>query len=110
MRCLIIFFLLAIIGNIKWQYIKTESKPEPHLTTIILDISRSMLAEDITPNRMTVAKNALKNFVESRKDDHFTLIIFAGKAFTVISHSNDQAGILQFLESIHTDYIMQAKP
>lgn len=110
LRFIIIFLFLGIVGNFSFTQSITKSEPEPHHTTIILDISRSMLAEDIEPNRISIAKNAIKNFILSRKDDNFTMIIFAGKPFTVISKSNDQDGILHFLETISPSYIMQEKP
>ncbi len=109
-RCFISLFITAIFCNINFVYTFTKKFPEPYTHIIVLDISRSMLAEDMDPNRMIVAKNAIKNFVQLRKEDNFTLIIFAGKAFTTISNTNDQNGILAFLDNISPNYILQEKP
>lgn len=110
MRFFAIFFILAIFSNINYTHTISKKIPEPHTSIIVLDISRSMLAEDMSPNRMSVAKNAIKNFIETRNQDQFTLIIFAGKAFTTISNSDDKDGILVFIENISPNYILQEKP
>ncbi len=49
---------------------------------LALDISSSMLAEDLTPNRIEAAKAVAADFIEGRRDDRIGLVIFAGKAFT----------------------------
>ena len=49
---------------------------------LALDISSSMLAEDLTPNRIEAAKAVAADFIEGRRNDRIGLIIFAGKAFT----------------------------
>lgn len=60
---------------------------------VVFDISLSMLAEDIKPNRIEVAKTVLKNFISSRTSDRIGLIIFAGKPFVSIPFSTDYNGI-----------------
>ena len=49
---------------------------------LALDISSSMLAEDLTPNRIEAAKAVAADFIEGRRNDRIGLVIFAGKAFT----------------------------
>ena len=68
-----------------------------------------MIAEDIAPNRITVAKNVLNNFIQNREDATFSVILFAGKPFTVIKNSMDISGITHFIESITSEYIQQDK-
>ena len=60
---------------------------------IVFDISLSMLAEDIYPNRIETAKAVMKNFISSRTTDRIGLIIFAGKPFVSIPFSTDYSGI-----------------
>lgn len=47
----------------------------------MFDISKSMLAEDLAPNRLEAAKRVLANFVAKRDGDRFALVVFAGKPF-----------------------------
>lgn len=49
---------------------------------MVLDISGSMLAEDLKPNRLEAAKNVIDNFVEGRTSDRIGLVIFSREAFT----------------------------
>jgi Ca-activated chloride channel family protein len=49
---------------------------------IVLDISSSMLAEDLTPNRLEAAKTVAADFVAGRRNDRIGLVAFAGEAFT----------------------------
>lgn len=49
---------------------------------LALDISSSMLAEDLTPNRLEAAKQVAADFVRGRRDDRIGLVVFAGQAFT----------------------------
>lgn len=50
--------------------------------SMVLDISGSMLAEDLKPNRLEAAKNVIDNFVEGRISDRIGLVIFSRDAFT----------------------------
>jgi Ca-activated chloride channel family protein len=49
---------------------------------LLLDISGSMLAEDLQPNRVEAAKEVAQNFVDGRKNDRIGLVIFSGQSFT----------------------------
>ncbi len=99
-----------ILANGTFSINITKKIPENNTIMIVFDISRSMLAEDISPNRMAVAKNAIKSFIAERKDDKLALIIFSGKAFLVVAPSTDKAGIEAFVENITPEYILQEKP
>lgn len=100
--CIIISGPSITIPNIK------ISQEKNHIM-LILDISKSMLAEDMQPNRITVAKNSINNFLIEQKNNIFSLIVFAGKPFNIISNSNDIDGISNFINSISPNYINQEK-
>lgn len=109
-RFIIAFLIAGILANPSITRTYNESKIETHNTIIVLDLSRSMLAEDLTPSRMQVAKNSLQNFVNSRKNDNFGLVVFAGKTFTLASNSRDIIGISGLIDTLSPDYIRQEKP
>lgn len=69
-------------------------------TVIALDISNSMLAEDVAPNRLEKSKNVISKLVESFADDKVGLIVFAGDAFIQLPITNDFISAKIFLESI----------
>lgn len=68
-----------------------------------LDVSTSMLAEDIRPNRMEVSKEVAEEFISARPNDNIGLTIFAGEAFTQCPMTVDHAALLSLLENVRTD-------
>jgi len=72
---------------------------------IALDVSNSMLAEDIQPNRLERAKQAISQLVDRLGNDRIGLIVFAGAAYTQVPVTTDYVSVKQFLESIHPDMI-----
>lgn len=77
---------------------------------VVFDISLSMLAEDIAPNRISVAKNVVRNFISMRSGDSIGLIIFAGKPFVSIPFSTDYRGIMNIVEGLSPNLIRQDLP
>ena len=67
---------------------------------ICLDVSNSMLAQDITPNRLEKAKQMLSRLTDNLSNDKIGLIVFAGDAFTQIPITSDYISAKMFLSSI----------
>ena len=67
---------------------------------ICLDISNSMLAQDISPNRLEKAKQMLSRLTDELNNDKIGLIVFAGDAFTQIPITSDYISAKMFLTSI----------
>jgi Ca-activated chloride channel homolog len=74
---------------------------------IALDVSNSMLAEDIQPNRLERAKQAISKLVESLENDRIGLIVFAGNAYTQIPVTTDYISAKMFLSTISPDMVPQ---
>ncbi len=72
---------------------------------IALDVSRSMLAADVAPNRLERAKAAVRWITESLKGDRIGLIVFAGDAFMMCPLTGDIDAFLQFLDSVGPDSV-----
>ena len=72
---------------------------------ICLDISNSMLAEDITPNRLEKAKQMLARLTDDLDNDKIGLIVFAGDAFTQIPITSDYISAKMFLSSINPSIV-----
>jgi Ca-activated chloride channel homolog len=77
---------------------------------IVFDISLSMLAEDVAPNRITVAKNVIRNFISTRTGDRIGLIIFSGKPFVSVPFSTDYRGISSIISGLSPYLIRQEIP
>lgn len=67
---------------------------------ICLDVSNSMMAEDIQPNRLEKAKQMLSRMTDSFTDDKVGLIVFAGDAFTQLPITSDYISAKMFMSSI----------
>ena len=72
---------------------------------IALDISNSMLAEDVTPSRLDKSKKLISRLVDTFNNDKVGLIVFAGDAFTQLPITSDYISAKMFLESIDPSLI-----
>ena len=72
---------------------------------IALDVSNSMLAEDVKPNRLEKAKMMVNNMVDGMRDDKIGLIVFAGQAFVQLPITSDYVSAKMFLETISPSMI-----
>jgi len=72
---------------------------------IALDVSNSMLAEDIQPNRLERAKRAISRMVDRMKDDKIGLIVFAGEAYTQLPITTDYNSAKLFLDAVDTQIV-----
>ena len=72
---------------------------------IALDVSNSMKAQDIKPNRLDRAKRAIAKLTERLSDDKIGLIVFAGQAYVQLPITTDYSSAKLFLEAITTDVV-----
>lgn len=72
---------------------------------IALDVSNSMMCEDITPNRLAKSKQILSKLVDKLKNDKIGLIVFAGDAFTQLPITSDYISAKMFMNSISPELI-----
>ncbi len=103
LRCLA--FILLIIVMMRPQTVNPWGNKSVEGIDIMLamDVSTSMLAEDISPNRMEVAKDVAKDFISDRPNDNIGLTIFAGEAFTQCPATTDHASLINLLQNVRTD-------
>jgi Ca-activated chloride channel family protein len=98
------FILLALAGpqfGTKLREIKREGVE----IVIALDVSNSMMAEDIKPNRLERAKRSIFKLIDRLQDDKLGLIVFAGDAYTQLPITTDYSAAKMFLESINTGFV-----
>lgn len=99
--------ILLIFAAARPQYGKREQtiKREGIEAIIALDISNSMLAEDVVPNRLDRAKQMLNKMIDQMVDDKVGLVVFAGEAYTQLPITCDYVSAKMFLNSITPDLI-----
>ena len=70
---------------------------------LAVDVSTSMLAEDLKPNRLEAAKMVAAEFISGRPDDNIGLCIFAGESFTQCPMTTDHSSLLNLLQNVRAD-------
>ena len=70
---------------------------------LAMDVSTSMLAEDLKPNRIEAAKKVAAEFIADRPNDNIGLTIFAGESFTQCPMTIDHASLLNLLHGVRAD-------
>ena len=104
---LIVALALLIIAGARPQYGQKETtvKSQGIEVMIALDISNSMLAEDVAPNRLDRAKQMLSKMIDNMVDDKVGLVVFAGEAFTQLPITCDYVSAKMFLNTITPNLI-----
>ena len=72
---------------------------------LALDISTSMLAEDLRPNRIEAAKQVASEFINDRPNDNIGLVVFAGESFCQCPLTTDHAVLINLFQSVQTGMI-----
>jgi Ca-activated chloride channel family protein len=81
LRFIILFFLIVSLAGPGRGVSFTSIKSRGIDIVIALDLSLSMSAEDLEPDRLTVSKKVLKDFISRRESDRIGLVVFAGEAY-----------------------------
>ena len=82
-----------------------EGKREGADLMILLDVSNSMLAGDLAPNRLENAKRAISQLIDNLHNDRIGIIIFAGEAYVQLPITTDYSAAKLFLNNITTDIV-----
>lgn len=72
---------------------------------ILLDVSNSMLAQDITPSRLENAKRAISQLIDNLHNDRIGIVVFAGEAYVQLPVTTDYSAAKLFLSTINTDMV-----
>ena len=89
----------------KWGTRMEEMESEGVDIMIALDVSRSMLAEDVGMARLDLAKRSIERVVQQLDGDRVGLIVFAGEAYVQAPLTQDLAAVKLFLDAIGTETI-----
>ncbi len=106
--CLLLTALALMIVMLARPQMGTKISHEKRTgieTIIALDISNSMLAEDVAPSRLDRAKMMVENLVDHFTNDKIGLIVFAGEAFVQLPITSDFVSAKMFLSSIEPSLI-----
>jgi Ca-activated chloride channel family protein len=73
--------------------------------TLILDVSESMLLEDIKPNRLEAAKSVARSFVQGRLHDRIGIVVFSGEAYGLVPLTTDYSLLEEYIDEIKAGMI-----
>ncbi len=102
-RLLMLGWLVAVIGasGPSWRQVEVPTVRNESAMVIVLDLSQSMLAQDLTPDRLSRAKYKLIDLLRSRADGQTALVVYAGDAHTVAPLTDDASTIEVLLPALH---------
>lgn len=100
-----ITFIIIGLANPQIGTKMEEARYEGVDLMIALDVSSSMLAEDLSPNRLERAKRAIEQLVDDLHGDRLGLIVFAGDAYVQLPITTDHNAAKLFLSTIDTDIV-----
>ncbi|WP_298341064.1 VWA domain-containing protein [uncultured Algibacter sp.] len=103
--CLAFFCLAIALVNPKIGTKLETVKREGVDIVFAVDVSKSMLAEDIAPNRLEKSKQLVTQIINNLASDRVGIIAYAGKAFPQLPITTDYASAKMFLQSMNTDML-----
>jgi Ca-activated chloride channel family protein len=98
------FLIVGIADPQIGSKIEEEKKKGADLM-ILLDVSNSMLSQDIPPNRLENAKQAIAQLIDNLHSDRIGIIVFAGEAYVQLPITTDYSAAKLFLSTINTDMV-----
>jgi len=102
---LALFFLILALSQPQFGSKLREVKKQGVEIMIALDVSNSMLSEDISPNRLSASKRAISKLVDKLRNDKIGLIVFAGDAYVQVPITTDYRATKMFLKTINTNIV-----
>ena len=100
-----IAFLIIGISNPQIGTKMEEVKREGVDLMIAIDLSHSMMAQDIKPNRLERAKQAISRLIDKLEGDRIGLVVFAGEAYVQLPITTDYSAAKLFLSTVNTSII-----
>lgn len=105
LHCLAVTATLVALARPQLGFDEEETETDARNLILAIDTSRSMMADDLQPNRLTRAKLAAKDIILSLPDDRVGLIAFAGKPFVQAPLTVDHEAVLEAIDQLDTEII-----
>ena len=108
LRLLALSSLIIAMARPRKVDISSQTKSTKGIDIVMaIDVSGSMLAKDLKPNRMEALKKVAENFVEGRPNDRIGIVVYASEAYTKTPVTSDKAVVQQAIQSIKYDNVLQ---
>jgi Ca-activated chloride channel family protein len=108
MRLLALSSLIIAMARPRTVDISNQTKTTRGIDIVMaIDVSGSMLAKDLKPNRMEALKDVAAGFVNERPNDRIGLVLYASEAYTKTPVTSDKAVVLEAIKGIKYDTVLQ---
>ena len=108
LRILALCSLIVAMARPRTVDVSNKTKTTKGIDIVMaIDVSGSMLAKDLKPNRMEALKRVAADFVDERPNDRIGLVVYASEAYTKTPVTSDKAVILDAVRSIKYDNVLQ---
>lgn len=108
LRLLALASLIIAMARPRKVDISSQTKSTKGIDIVMaIDVSGSMLAKDLRPNRMEALKEVAQNFVEGRPNDRIGIVLYAAEAYTKTPVTSDRAVVERAIQSIQYDTNLQ---
>jgi len=108
LRLLALSSLIIAMARPRTVDISNQTKTTRGIDIVMaMDVSGSMLAKDLRPNRMEALKDVAADFVEERPNDRIGIVVYASEAYTKTPVTSDKAVVLEAIKSIKYDNVLQ---
>jgi Ca-activated chloride channel family protein len=107
LRLLAIALIVTALARPQTQDVSTQTKTNKGIDIVIaIDVSSSMLARDLKPNRLAALKNVASDFISKRKTDRIGLVVYAGESYTKTPITSDKALVIDVLNKVNYDGVI----
>ncbi|MBT8319061.1 MAG: VWA domain-containing protein [Gramella sp.] len=108
LRLLSLTLIIVAMARPRTVDISTETSSSQGIDIVMaIDVSASMLARDLQPNRLDALKAVAEEFVKGRPGDRIGLVAYAGESFTKTPITSDKAIVLDALEDIEYNNVLE---
>ena len=107
LRLIAIGLLLVAMARPQTQDVSTQTKTNKGIDIVMaIDVSSSMLARDLQPNRLSALKKVAADFIAKRTSDRIGLVVYAGESYTKTPITSDKALVIDVLGKVSYDGII----
>lgn len=108
LRILALSAMIVALARPRTVDVSSKTKTTKGIDIVLaIDVSSSMLARDLKPNRMEALKRVASDFIASRPNDRIGLVVYAGESYTKTPVTSDKAVVIDALKGIKFDNILQ---
>lgn len=108
LRLLALSSLIIALARPRTVDISNKTKTTKGIDIVMaIDVSGSMLAKDLRPNRMEALKEVASNFAQERPNDRIGLVVYASESYTKTPVTSDKAIVLEAIKSIRYDQVLK---